>query len=62
VTRRKQNPAVEFITDIESVRLTNWSIRVAWKTAAGLIAIAVRLVASIILAILRCMHRRRFDW
>lgn len=34
---------VQFVRDIESVRLTNFFLRVAWRTTAALIALTFRL-------------------
>jgi hypothetical protein len=58
----KKNSPVQFITQIESVRLTNFSIRVMWKAAAGLIAVTFRLLTAIILAIVRVRQRNRTNW
>ena len=62
MTEPKKTTAVQFVTQIESVRLTNWLLRTAWKTAAGLIALTVRIVTSIMLAIVRMIQRKRTDW
>jgi len=58
---KKASP-LQFITSIESVRLTNLFFRVAWKMSAGLIVLAVRLIASIVLRIAHAVSRRRRDW
>ena len=58
---KKKSP-VQFITQIESVRLTNFFIRMTWKATAGLIAITFRLLTSIILAIVRVVQRNRTNW
>ena len=48
--------------DIESIRMTNWFMRIAWKTSAGLIALTARLFTSIVLAIIRIARRNRSRW
>jgi hypothetical protein len=58
----KKNPITKFIVETESVRLTNWSIRTAWKTSVGLIALTTRLSTSIFLASVRVSQRNRFRW
>jgi hypothetical protein len=51
---RRKDPVIQFFVETESVRLTNWSIRIA----AGLIALTMRLFTSIFLAIVRMLQRR----
>jgi hypothetical protein len=58
---KKKSP-VQFITQIETVRLANFFIRVTWKATAGLIAITFRLLTAIILAIVRVRQRNRTNW
>ena len=58
----RKGPITHLIVETESVRLTNWSIRTAWKTGACLIALGARLFASIFLAIARIFQRNRFRW
>jgi hypothetical protein len=62
MTEPKKTSAVQFVTQIESVRMTNWFIRTAWKTAAGLIALTFRLITWIVLGIIRGIQRRRTNW
>jgi hypothetical protein len=62
MTDAKKESPVQFITQIESVRLTNFSIRMMWKATAGLIAITFRLLTAIILAIVRVRQRNRTNW
>jgi hypothetical protein len=52
----------QFVMDIESIRMTNWFMRIAWKTSAGLIALTARLFTSIVLAIIRIARRNRSRW
>jgi len=59
MTDPQKNP-VQFVRDIESVRLANWFFRVTWKTTAGLVAITTRLFAAIVLAMARRRQRNRF--
>ncbi len=47
---------------LDTVLLANFLIRTVWKTAAGLIAVIVRLLATIALAIIRNCHRNRTTW
>ena len=44
---------------LDPFRLTNLTIRILWRVAAGVIAIAVRLVTTIILAIVARVQRFR---
>ena len=60
MTDQNKTSPVKFITEIESVRLTNIFIRLAWKSTAGLIALLARLLTSVILAIVRLWQRNRF--
>lgn len=62
MTEPKKTSPVQFVTEIESVRLTNWFIRMAWKTAAGLIALAVRIATSAVLTIIHVIQRKRANW
>ena len=57
----KKNSPLQFVTQIESVRLTNWSIRTLWKSTALAIALTVRLFASIILTIVHLVRRHRYN-
>lgn len=50
------------LTQFETVRLANFLIRVLWKSTALVIAITVRLLTSIILAIVRYRQRNRANW
>lgn len=52
-----QNP-IELVTQIESVRLTNWFLRTWWKA----IALTLRLVTSIVIAVVHASQRRRNNW
>jgi hypothetical protein len=58
----KKNPITEFIVETESVRLTNWSIGITWKTSAGLIALTTRLFTSVVLGIAGVSRRNRSRW
>jgi hypothetical protein len=58
----KKTSPVQFIANIESVRLPNLFFRIAWKCTFGLIAFAARLIATIGLRIMRGISRRRVDW
>jgi uncharacterized membrane protein len=62
MTDPKKSDPVQFVTQIESVRLANWMIRTAWKTSAGLIVLIARLIAFVVLRIARVISRRRLDW
>lgn len=53
------NNPLKFVTDIESVRLTNWFIRVVWKTTALVLTIITRLSTAIVLASLEAKRRNR---
>jgi hypothetical protein len=55
---RRKNPVTQFFVETESVRLTNWSLRIA----AGLIALTMRLFTSIFLAVVRMAQRNRRRW
>ena len=56
---KKKSPA-QFILEIESIWLSNWFIRMAWRTAALLFVLTARLLTSIALALLGTWRRNRF--
>lgn len=56
---KKPKSPIEYVTDIESVRLTNWFIRMAWRATALTITVIVRLLTAIPIAILRSIQRNR---
>lgn len=62
VADTQKNPAVQFVTETQSVRLTNFSIRVLWKSTAGVIAVTARLFTAIILAVIGVVQRNRTNW
>ena len=62
VSDSRKKTIAQFITQAESVRLTNGSIRLSWKTSAGLVALMARLLTSIVLAIIRIVRRNRSRW
>jgi hypothetical protein len=62
MSESQKKTVTQFIVETESIRLTNWFIRTAWKTCACLIALTTRLFASIFLAIARTYQRNRFRW
>jgi hypothetical protein len=51
---KKTNP-LQFVTQNEAVRLTNWFIRTV-------VVLTARLIAFIVLGIARAISRRRADW
>jgi hypothetical protein len=53
---KKQPSSFDYL---DPFRLTNLAIRLLWRVAAGVIAIAVRLVTTIILSIVARMQRLR---
>jgi hypothetical protein len=57
MTDQKKGP-VQYVREIESVRLANCMIRML----VGAIALVIRLMASIVLRIVRAISRRRRDW
>lgn len=59
---QKKHPAMQFVTEIESVRLSNNFIRTAWKSTALLIALTARLLTGIVLTIVRVVQRNRTNW
>lgn len=62
MTDKKPDPLVQFVTQTESVRLTNASIRVTWKISNAFIAIVARLSTGIALAAVRRRRRDRDHW
>jgi hypothetical protein len=62
VSEPQKKTAAQFITETESIRLTNWFIRTTWKTGALIVALTARLFASIFLAIARIFQRNRSRW
>ena len=58
----RKDPVIQFISETESIRLTNWFIRITWKTAAFVVALTARLFASVFLTIARLYQRNRFRW
>jgi hypothetical protein len=61
MTPKKENPVVDYFAQAEAVRLTNWFIRVAWRTTALLIVITIRAITAIIFAVVRIKQRKR-EW
>jgi hypothetical protein len=59
---RKNDPITRLIVENETVRLTNLSIRITWKTSAGLIALTTRLFTSAVLGIAKVSRRNRSRW
>jgi hypothetical protein len=59
VTGSKKKSPAQFILEIESIRLSNWFIRMAWRGTALLFVLTARLLTSIALALLRTWRRNR---
>jgi hypothetical protein len=62
MTDSRKKSVTHWIVETESIRLTNWSIRTTWKTAACVTAVTARVSASTILALARLAQRRRNRW
>jgi hypothetical protein len=59
VTGSKKKSPAQFILEIESIRLSNWFIRMAWRATALLFVLTARLLTSIVLALLGTWRRNR---
>jgi hypothetical protein len=53
---------VQYVAEIESVRLTNATIRVSWKAMVMVSVLVARSAAGIALAATRKVRRDREEW
>jgi hypothetical protein len=58
MTDQKKPDPLQFILNIESIRLTNLFFRLAFKAIASAIALLARLLTVIVLAAVRKRQRR----
>lgn len=62
MTEKTAKTPVQYVTEIESVKLTNATIRVSYKTMVMLSVLLARSTAGITLAATRKARRDREDW
>jgi hypothetical protein len=61
MTDQKNKSPLQYVNEIESIRLTNWVIWIAWRGTALLLTFPFRIVAVVLLAVMRNKERNRMS-